>query len=102
MHRRSTGPTTKAMRQLRCRREFDRVWSLFGLQTARLLAMVVLENMAVGPAAETLGITKPLASQKLVEALDVLVLGELQVEVLAVIEHDHDRHGTTASFAALR
>jgi hypothetical protein len=43
------------------------------LQDDRLLALVVLRNVAIGPAAEALAMTKPLASQKLVEALDLLV-----------------------------
>jgi hypothetical protein len=73
-YRPSMGPTATALRQLRCRRAFDRAWNLFDSPARRLLALVVLENLAVGPTAETLGLTKPLATQKLVEALDRLVV----------------------------
>jgi hypothetical protein len=71
-YRPTTGPTIKAMRQLRCRREFDRAWSLFNIQSRRLLAVVVLQNVAIGQASEALAMSKALASQRLVEAPEAL------------------------------
>jgi hypothetical protein len=73
LYRPSQGPTTSAMRQLKCRKEFDKAWALFDDRARALLASVVLQNRALGPTADVLGISKPLASQTLTEALDVLV-----------------------------
>jgi hypothetical protein len=73
-YRPMTGPTTKALRQLQARQPFDRAWGLFDLSTRCLMGLVILENIAVGPAAEALGMTKPLATQRLTEALDRLVV----------------------------
>jgi hypothetical protein len=60
------------MRQLRCRREFDAVWSLFSESDRALLLAVVLRNTAVGRAAETFGMSKPRTTHALVAALDRL------------------------------
>jgi hypothetical protein len=72
-YRPSTGPSTTAMRQLRCRQQFDRAWSLFDQQSRAVLVLVVLKNLGTTIAAEALGISKNLLSQRLVEALDRLV-----------------------------
>jgi hypothetical protein len=73
-YRPSTGPSATALRQLRCRTQFDRVWALFGTEAHAVLAAVVLKNLSVGRTAELLEMTKPLITQRLVEALDRLCL----------------------------
>jgi hypothetical protein len=70
----SPGPTTTAMRQLRCRQAFDQVWSLFTVEVRAILALVVLRREGVTAAAATLGLRKALLTQCLIEALDRLCL----------------------------
>jgi hypothetical protein len=73
MFRPSTGPGAPALKQLGCRREFDRVRSLFGENDRALLVAVVLRNMSLTRAAELLAVSKPRMTETLVKALDKLV-----------------------------
>jgi hypothetical protein len=71
-YRPSTGPTQNAMRQLKCRRTFDQVWSIFPESDRALLLAVVLRNIPVGRTADLLGWTKPKTTQAMVAVLDKL------------------------------
>jgi hypothetical protein len=74
IYRPMQGPDVRAMKQLRCRQAFDRAWSLFDPQTRAVVRLVVLEHLGTTIAAESLGLTRALAIQRLVEALDRLCL----------------------------
>jgi hypothetical protein len=54
-HHPAMGPTNTALRQYRCRREFDAVWATLDGAERVLVRMVVLENLACGKAATALG-----------------------------------------------
>jgi hypothetical protein len=73
-YRPMTGPTKPAIRQLRCRREFDRIWSMFDDRARALLASVVLQNVSVSKTARVLGLSQALTMQLLIAALDRLCL----------------------------
>jgi hypothetical protein len=72
LYRPMLGPDRRSLRQWQARRQFDRAWSLFDDPARAMLASVVLMNVAVGPTAETLGITKAQATERLVAALERL------------------------------
>jgi hypothetical protein len=65
-------PEQAALRQLKCRQGFDQVWSLFSDDDRALLLAIVLRNISIGRAAETLGKSKPWTTQRIVAALDRL------------------------------
>jgi hypothetical protein len=46
-YRPMAGPTRTALRQLRCRQDFDAAWSLFGDEERVLLGIVVLANTSI-------------------------------------------------------
>jgi hypothetical protein len=73
MYRPALGPAKPALRQLKCRQQFDAAWALFTDQSCALLLSVVLQNRAVTRTAELLSVSVPWTTQKLVEALDLLV-----------------------------
>jgi hypothetical protein len=73
-YRPQTGPKQTALQQLKCRREFDVAWSLFGDDDRALLLAVVLRNLRIGTTAEMLAKGKPWVTQRLVAALDRLCL----------------------------
>jgi hypothetical protein len=51
-HRPAMWPMLTAQRQLHCRIEFDRAWSILDEQTRALLLAVVLRNISIGRTAE--------------------------------------------------
>jgi hypothetical protein len=67
-----TGPTSQAMRRLRCRSEFGAVWSILDERARALLLAVVLRNISIGRTAELLDVPKPRLTQALVAVLDRL------------------------------
>jgi hypothetical protein len=71
-YRPAMGPTNTALRQYRCRREFDAVWTTLNEFERVLVRMVVLENLACGKAAGTLGWPLPMTVTALVAVLDRL------------------------------
>jgi hypothetical protein len=72
VYRPALGPTAPAMRQWRCRVAFDHAWTLFADTDRAMLALVVLQNVAIGKTADLLEIPKPLMTERL-----VAVLGQL-------------------------
>jgi hypothetical protein len=72
MYRPALGPAKPALRQLRCREQFDAAWALFSDQARALLLSCVLLNRAITRTAALLGVSPPWTTQKLVEVLDVL------------------------------
>jgi hypothetical protein len=73
MHRPSQGPGAVALKQLRAREQFTRVWSLFSENHQAILVAVVLRNMSLTATAALFSITMPRLTQTVVELLDRLV-----------------------------
>jgi hypothetical protein len=72
-YRPSMGPTTTAMRQLKARQQFTRVWSRFSEDHRAILIAVVLRNMSLTATAALFSISMPRLTQTAVELLDRLV-----------------------------
>jgi hypothetical protein len=84
-YRPATGPTTAAMLQLKAHRAFDVAWGVLDEDEQAMVEHVVLRNIAVGRAADMLGVSMPIMTKRLVVALDRLC------------EHFNIRAGRTAA-----
>jgi hypothetical protein len=74
MYRPSQGPGAVALKQLRAREQFTRVWSLFSENHQALLVAVVLRNVSLTATVALFSISMPRLTQTVVELLDRLVL----------------------------
>jgi hypothetical protein len=73
MYRPPSGPPQNALKQYRCRVQFDKAWALFSERQRAVIAGCVLQNYSIKYSAELLGVKPLLLGQQLCEALDLLV-----------------------------
>jgi hypothetical protein len=73
IYRPPLGPTTTALRHLKCRQQFAQAWSLFDDAERALLAAIVIGNTAVTRYAAMSVQNPAVVKERLVKALDALV-----------------------------